>query len=59
MYVIVTQNAVRPGVRSYVPPEMAEDDFWLIIYHCLTIYNKTPKMSEFEYNVTINNIIYI
>ena len=40
---VVTQNAVRPGVRPYVPPKMAEGDFWLIIYHCTTIYNKNSN----------------
>ena len=35
----VTQNAVRPGERHYVPTEMAEGDCRLMIYHCTTIYN--------------------
>ena len=58
---IVTQNAVRPGVRPYVPPNMAEGDFQLMIYQTnvqqFTI--KTPTMSEVEYNVFIYNGIYI
>ena len=47
-----------PYVRLYMPPEMAADDFRLMIYHGITIYKKAPSMSEFEYNVIIYNIIY-
>ena len=39
----VTQNDVRPVARSYVPPEIAEDDIRLVIYHCITIINKNSN----------------
>ena len=40
---IVTQNAVRPGVRPYVSPEMAEGDLRHNIYHCTTTHNKNSN----------------
>ena len=52
---LLHKKAVRPGVRPFVPPEIAEGDFRLMIYQStvkrFTI--KTPSMSEFEYNVFI------
>ena len=52
---VLTQNAVHPSVRPYVPPKMAECDFRLMMY--LTYVQQftinTPTVSEFEYHVPI------
>ena len=45
----VTQNADYPGVRPYVPPEMSEGDFRLMIYQTVVqrfTTKKNPTMSE-------------
>ena len=41
----VIQNAVRPGVRPCVPPEMAEGDFRLMIYQT-TVQQFTIKRTD-------------
>ena len=52
------QNAVRPGLRSYVPPEMVDVDFWLMIYQTTEFTIETPKfLFEVEYIVFICNVI--
>ena len=56
---IVTQNAVRPGVRPYLPPKMAEGDLMIYQTNVQQFTIKTPPMSEVEYNVFIYNGIYI
>ena len=40
-----TQNTMRPGAQPYVPPEMGGGgvDFWPMMYHCITIYNKNSN----------------
>ena len=57
----VTHNAVYPGIRPYVPPEIVEGEFQLMIYQTtvqrFTI--KTPTVSEFEYYVLAYGTFYI